>query len=46
MRLLAQAASRRDISTTLDMTVGVGDISTTLDMTGGKGTLMMALFSL
>jgi hypothetical protein len=45
---LAQAASRRDISTTLDMTGG-GDVldkpsgkaerSTTLDMTGGEDTL-------
>ena len=32
--LLAQAASRRDISTTLEMTGG-GDLSTTLEMTGG-----------
>ena len=36
MRLLAQAASRRDVSTTLDMTGG-GDLSTTLEMTGRGG---------
>ena len=37
MRLWAQAASRRDVSTTLDMTIGVG----ALDMTIGVGTLDM-----
>ena len=42
MRLEAQAASRRDVSTTLDMTGGGG----TLGMTGGGSTLGMTPSSL
>ena len=42
MRLLAQAASRRDLSTTLDMTVGEGDAR---DDRGGEGTLDMTYYA-